>query len=92
MTYRYCIRCGKLFESIMKSRKVACPNCRNDGGRIFRVRFGTYNEVHKDIKKYSNRGLMLTADKIIESYQKIIKKFKLGKELDKIIHDGKDYG
>ncbi len=91
MTYRYCIRCGKLFQSMMKSHKVVCPNCRNDGGKILRVRNKTYSQVRQDIEKYSKRGLFLTADKIVESYQKVIKKFKLGKELDKLIHNGKDY-
>jgi len=47
--------------------------------------------VHKDVRRYSKNGLILTPDKIIEAYQKVIRKFKLEKALDKIIQDGKDY-
>jgi len=91
MKYRYCKRCGKLFQSIMHSHKVVCPLCYNDRSKILRVRIITYNSVHKDVRRYSKNGLILTPDKIIEAYQKVIRKFKLEKALDKIIQDGKDY-
>lgn len=84
---RYCIRCGKLFKTITKSNKAVCPHCYNGQGRIFRVRDKTYDSVHQDVKKYSKKGLLLSPDTIIEAYQKVIKKFKLIKEVGKIIQD-----
>jgi predicted DNA-binding protein (UPF0278 family) len=85
------MRCGKLFKTITKSNKAVCPNCCNSNGKIFRVRSAIYYSVHKDVEKYSKKGLKLSPDTIIEAYQKVIKKFKLTKEVGKIIHDGKDY-
>jgi DNA-directed RNA polymerase subunit RPC12/RpoP len=89
---RYCKRCGKMFRtSTTKAHKVVCPDCYIINSKILRVKDTTYNLVHLDVKKYSKEGLILTPDKIINAYQKVIKKFRLNKEIDKIIQNGKDY-
>jgi protein-arginine kinase activator protein McsA len=88
---RYCKRCGILFKTVSHSHRVVCNNCNAGQGKILRVRDNIYHSVHKTARKYSKNGLILNPDTIIDAYQKVIKKFKLNKELEKVLHNGKNY-
>lgn len=86
---RCCIRCGILFKTTSRSNKAVCNDCNASQGKILRVRKDIYLLVHKDAEKYSREGLILNPNKIIDAYQKVIKKFRLNRELEKVLHNGK---
>jgi hypothetical protein len=87
---RYCKRCGRLCKTPSHSYRAVCDYCNAGRGRIIRVRKKVYASVEKDVKKYSEGGLILSPDIVIEAYQKVINKFHLNKELKRILHYGKN--
>jgi len=89
---RYCRRCGVLFKTESRTHKAVCSKCNCNLGKakILRVRDNIYYTVNRDAKKFSKDGLILNPNAIIDAYQKVIKKFKLSKELERVLHNGKN--